>query len=435
MSIVVRMTRVSLMRERSPHGHHRVTYLELFYDLVFVFAITQISHTLLAHFTPLGILETTLLFLAVWWVWMFTSWATNWLDPDRLPVRIVLFGMMMGGLVLSTSIPKAFESRGLAFGIAFACMQIGRTLFMIAAIPEGREALRINFQRILVWLCLSGLFWILGGFAQGHERLALWSIAIAIEYVSPALNFWVPGLGASSVRDWTVEGGHMAERCALFIIIALGESILVTGATFAEAAWTPMTAAAFASAFFCSIAMWWIYFHKGAEAGAENISHASDPGRLARLGYTYLHLPIVAGIIVVAVGDEVTLSHPDAMSDIKATLTLIGGPAAVPDRRHPVQAHHPWLAAAVASRRHRAVAADISGRVLADDASAGRAHLGDSDSRRRMGSDFARREADGSEQGVISRGAQQPRTGRRRRSIVRSLTSPRHLPMRETALA
>ncbi len=326
MSIVVRMTRVSLMRERSPHGHHRVTYLELFYDLVFVFAITQISHTLLAHFTPLGILETTLLFLAVWWVWMFTSWATNWLDPDRLPVRIVLFGMMMGGLVLSTSIPKAFESRGLAFGIAFACMQIGRTLFMIAAIPEGREALRINFQRILVWLCLSGLFWILGGFAQGHERLALWSIAIAIEYVSPALNFWVPGLGASSVRDWTVEGGHMAERCALFIIIALGESILVTGATFAEAAWTPMTAAAFASAFFCSIAMWWIYFHKGAEAGAENISHASDPGRLARLGYTYLHLPIVAGIIVVAVGDEVTLSHPDAMSDIKATLTLIGGP-------------------------------------------------------------------------------------------------------------
>ena len=118
----------------------------------------------------------------------------------------------------------------------------------------------------------------------------------------------------------------MAERCALFIIIALGESILVTGATFAEAAWTPMTAAAFASAFFCSIAMWWIYFHKGAEAGAENISHASDPGRLARLGYTYLHLPIVASIIVVAVGDEVTLSHPDAMSDIKATLTLIGGP-------------------------------------------------------------------------------------------------------------
>jgi len=88
MSISVRITRVSLMRERSPHGHHRVTYLELFYDLVFVFAITQISHTLLAHFTPLGILETTLLFLAVWWVWMFTSWTTNWLDPDRLPVRI-----------------------------------------------------------------------------------------------------------------------------------------------------------------------------------------------------------------------------------------------------------------------------------------------------------------------------------------------------------
>lgn len=326
MSIVVNITRVSLMRERSPQGHHRVTYLELFFDLVFVFAITQISHTLLAHFTPLGIFEVTLLFLAVWWVWIYTSWTTNWLDPDRTPVRVMLFGLMVGGLVLSTSIPKAFESRGLAFGVAFAAMQVGRTLFMIWAIPEDREALRINFVRILVWLCASGLFWVLGGFADGNMRLALWGAALAMEYISPAANFWLPFLGASAVRDWTVEGGHMAERCALFIIIALGESILVTGAAFAEAEWTPLAAAAFASAFLCSLAMWWVYFHKGAEAGSENITHAADPGRLARLGYTYLHLPIVAGIIVVAVGDEVTLSHPDAMSDIKAALTLIGGP-------------------------------------------------------------------------------------------------------------
>src|SRR5215510_5171752 len=100
------------LRVRHGHEHHRVTYVELFFDLVFVFAVTQLSHTMLAHFTPLGVLQTAILFAAVWWVWIFTSWITNWLDPEQTPVRIMLFGMMIAGLLLSTSIPKAFETRG-----------------------------------------------------------------------------------------------------------------------------------------------------------------------------------------------------------------------------------------------------------------------------------------------------------------------------------
>ena len=101
--------RGALFRPIVPHQHSRVTYAELFFDLVFVFAVTQISHTLLAHFTPLGALQVTLLFLAVWWVWVFTSWITNWLNPEKTPVRLLLFAMMLGGLVLSTSIPAAFD--------------------------------------------------------------------------------------------------------------------------------------------------------------------------------------------------------------------------------------------------------------------------------------------------------------------------------------
>lgn len=293
---------------------------------MFVFAVTQISHTLLAHFTPLGVLQTALLFLAMWWVWIFTSWATNWLDPEQTPVRVLLFAMMLGGLVLSTTIPKAFETRGLAFAVAFVAMQVGRTLFMLYAIPPERDALRVNFVRILIWMSTSGAFWIAGGFADGEMRLLLWGIALLIEYVSPAASFWVPGMGASLVSDWTVEGGHMAERCALFIIIALGESILVTGATFSELPWNFQTIAAFGAAFFGTLAMWWIYFHKGAAAAADNITHAADPGRIARLGYTYLHLPIVAGIIVCAVGDELVLAHPAGHSGMKEVLSLVGGP-------------------------------------------------------------------------------------------------------------
>jgi low temperature requirement protein LtrA len=316
-----------LFRERNPHGHHRVTFVELFFDLVFVFAVTQLSHSLLGHFSGLALAHVLLLMAAVWWVWIYTCWITNWLDPERPSVRLMLFVMMLGGLALSTSIPDAFAERGLVFAIAYSGMQVGRTLFMLRAIPRNDVALRRNFQRICLWLVLSALFWLGGGLSSPTPRLLLWSAALLIEYLGPALRFWVPGFGASNVEDWSVEGGHLAERAALFIIIALGESILVTGATFAEADWDLITSLAFSVAFVGSLAMWWIYFDTGAETGTQRISHASDPGRLARLAYTYLHLPLVAGIILSAVGDELLLAHPLAPTDVQALLGVVGGPA------------------------------------------------------------------------------------------------------------
>jgi low temperature requirement protein LtrA len=317
--------RGALFRPLVPNQHSRVTYAELFFDLVFVFAVTQLSHTLLGRFTPLGALQTTLLFLAVWWVWVYTSWITNWLNPELTPVRVLLFLLMLGGLVLSTSIPKAFESRGLWFAVAYAAMQVGRTIFLLASTPP-RTLARMNAVRILVWLSVSAVFWIAGGLAEGNQRLALWAAALGIEYISPAVRFWIPKYGASAVADWVVEGGHMAERCAGFIIIALGESIVVTGATFADLNWTAETVGAFVSAFIGALAMWWIYFHRGAEAGSELISRSSEPGRLARLAYTYLHMPIVGGIILSAVADELVLTHPADHSDLKTVVSAIGGP-------------------------------------------------------------------------------------------------------------
>ncbi len=318
--------RGALFRPIVPNQHSRVTYAELFFDLVFVFAVTQVSHTLLGRFTPLGAVQTTMLFLAVWWVWVYTSWITNWLNPETTPVRVLLFVLMLGGLVLSTSIPKAFETRGLWFATAYAAMQVGKTVFLWVSTPPARTAARLNAVRITAWLAMSAIFWIAGGFAEGHSRLVLWAVALGIEYISPAVRFWIPKYGGSSVADWVVEGGHMAERCAGFIIIALGESIVVTGATFADLAWTLETVSAFASAFIGAIAMWWIYFHKGAEAGSEQISRSSEPGRLARLAYTYLHMPIVAGIILSAVADELVLTHPAEHSDPRTVLSAIGGP-------------------------------------------------------------------------------------------------------------
>ena len=318
--------RGAMFRVIVPNQHSRVTYAELFFDLVFVYAVTQISHMLLGRFTPLGAVQVTLLFLAVWWVWVYTTWVTNWLNPELTPVRILLFLLMLGGLVLSTSIPTAFEGRGLWFAIAYAAMQVGRTLFWLVSTPPERTPVRHNAIRILAWLSVSAIFWVLGGFAEGQSRLWLWVVALTIEYVAPAALFWTPKLGPSSVEAWAVEGGHMAERCAGFIIIALGEAIVVNGATFADLTWTAENVSAFLSAFVGSIAMWWIYFHKGAEAGSELISKSAESGRVARLAYTYLHMPIVGGIILSAVADELVLKHPGGHTDIRTILSAIGGP-------------------------------------------------------------------------------------------------------------
>ncbi|WP_298877365.1 low temperature requirement protein A [uncultured Bradyrhizobium sp.] len=318
--------RGAMFRVIVPNQPSRVTNAELFFDLVFVFAVTQISHTLLSHFTPSGAVEVTLLFLAVWWVWVYTAWVTNWLNPELTPVRILIFLMMLGGLVLSTTISTAFDGRGLWFATAYAAMQVGRTAFWLLATPRHRTAVRHNAIRILVWLCGSAVFWISGGLAHGQERLWFWIVALAIEYISPAVRFWVPKLGFSSVEAWAVEGGHMAERCAGFIIIALGEAVVVNGATFAELNWSADNILAFVACLAGSIAMWWVYFHKGAEAGSEVISKAAESGRLARLAYTYLHMPIVAGIILTAVSDELVLKHPTGHSDVRTIVSTIGGP-------------------------------------------------------------------------------------------------------------
>ena len=315
----------SLLRGRGSLDSGKVGMVELFFDLVFVFAVTQLSHSLLAHLSVLGAVQVALLMVAVWWVWIFTSWITNWLDPEKLPIRLGLFALMIAGLLLSSSIPNAFTERGLMFASAFVFMQVGRTLFAIWAVRGESLSMTRNFQRILAWLMFSGVFWIAGAFLDGQQRLWCWALALLIELVSPSLYFWVPGLGRSSLSDWNVEGNHMAERCALFVIIALGESLLVTGATFAELTLSVTAVIAFLVAVLGSIGMWWVYFDSGAERAHHRIAHSSDPGRQARIAYTYLHVLIVAGVIVSAVADELVLVHPDHATDA-GILVIVGGP-------------------------------------------------------------------------------------------------------------
>src|SRR5918911_1451668 len=255
-----------LLRTRDG-GEQRVTPLELFFDLVYVFAITQLSHLLLDHLTVGGALETLFLLLAVWWAWVYTTWVANWFDPDRLPVRLMLVAVMLASLVMSVTI------------------QVGRTVFVVIALNKslGRShSLSRNFQRIFFWLLASGVLWIIGGLLEGEARYVLWALALAVEYAGPVFGIYTPGLGRSTTEVWTVEGGHAAERCQLFMIIALGESILVTGTTFGEIETSVATLGAFVVAFLSSVALWWIYFARAAEAARQVFASSEDPGRIAR---------------------------------------------------------------------------------------------------------------------------------------------------------
>lgn len=311
----------------SAAGHHRVSYLELFFDLVFVFAITQLSHHLLHALTPLGLIETLVLFVAVWWAWIDTTWVTNWLDPEKKPVRLMLLALMLVGLVLSAALPQAFHERGLIFACAYAAFQIGRSAFTLWAVKRHDPAQGQNFKRILSWHVLIGALWIAGGLSHEGARLAIWGFAVVIETLAPSTGFYVPGLGGTKAADWKVEGGHFSERAALFIIIALGESILLTGATFSDSTWTQSHVAAFLVAFVGTVAMWWIYFDTGSERASSHFSHAAQTGHLARAAYTYVHPLIVCGIIGCAVSDELILAHPEGETHVATAAAILGGPA------------------------------------------------------------------------------------------------------------
>ena len=318
--------RAQLFRTRSEDDRTPVTYIELFFDLVFVFAITQLSHRLQSHLNAYGALETLVLFLPIWWVWIYTSWTTNWLDPERANVRLMLIVMMLGGLALSSAVPDAFGATGLLFAASYIAMQLFRSLYMVWASRGVNEGRKRNFLRISFYFVLSAPLWLGGAFADAGWRMLCWALAIAIEYAGPMLFFRTPVLGRSTGEDWDISGEHMAERCALFIIIALGEAVLVTGATYAGLAHDSPTAIAFVGSFIGSATMWWIYFDIGAKRASTMISAADNAGFIARNAYTYLHMPIVAGIIVTAVGDALMLIQPNGRPDVAYLLTGCGGP-------------------------------------------------------------------------------------------------------------
>lgn len=302
-----------------------VSYSELLFDLIYVFSVTQLSHYLLHNLTWIGLLKETILWFAVWMLWQHTIWVTNWFDPDTRPIRILLFVSMLIGLVMSAAIPYAFTYRGLIFAVCYVLIQAGRTLYIILVL--GRHHLSANFKRIMGWFCISAVFWITGAILEGEWQIILWIIAAVCDYTAPMHGFALPRLGRSdSSKEWTIEGHHLVERCQLFVIIAFGETLLMTGASLSDIEeWTPLVITSAVVSFIGSLAMWWVYFDVSSEAGSRKIQQVKDPGKLGLI-YNAIHIVLVGALIICAVGDELIVAHPDREMETEVVFVLIIGP-------------------------------------------------------------------------------------------------------------
>ena len=235
--------------------------------------------------------------------------------------------------------------------MAYAVQQIGRTMFMLVALRG--HPLEANFQRILAWCVVSSAFAVAGGVAHGNARALLWLGSVGVDLLGGVVGFYTPGLGRSRTSDWTIEGGHFAERCQAFILIALGESIVIIGATLTEKPVAAANVTAFVVAFAGSVALWWLYFDQSAEAAAEMIASSDDPGRLGRSAYHLIHPVMVAGIIVSAAADEKVLSGPGATATRRGRVDDPGRPGPVPGRARRVQAGRMALRVLAPGGRHR----------------------------------------------------------------------------------
>jgi low temperature requirement protein LtrA len=310
---------------RAPGTERVVTPLELFFDLVYVFAIGQLSHHLLLHVDLRTGAETVVLSLAVFYAWYMVAWGANWLDPDPLPVRLALVGLMFASLLMSVAIGDAFDGRAWLFVTGYLLLQVGRAGFLVVAL-RGRPQSE-HFVNDLVWELLSGVLWVAGAITDGDARLALWGVAVAVAYGGAFLQHWLPGRGRRvDVEHTEIAGGHLIERFRLFFIIVLGETVFTMGNAFAGEPFAVERLLALAIGFAGTVALWWCYFQRAERLGVEAAETADDAGAVGLWGTWTLTL-IVLALIAIAVADELAIAHPGDDATAGFTVLAFGGPA------------------------------------------------------------------------------------------------------------
>lgn len=312
----------SCAQHNAPNQKHEVMPLELFFDLAFVFAVSQLSHHLLEHLSWYGTLETLVLLVAVFTVWFTTRWAATAIPVAQSRTQWMVFAVMLLGLFMNAAVVKSFSTSGWVFVVPMLLIQLGRTVWFIVNAPDA--VFRDHFFRNLLWLLATTPLWIVGAIMSAEVRLLWWGVAAIIDLTGRWLTHPIPGRRLHS-ENIGFEGGHMLERCRLFLLIALGETVFTTGTAIADASVEWMTSITGTVALTGTAALWALGFGRADRLTMRQVEDTRDPIRATRLAGNALTIR-VAGLIAVAVANEKVITHPNEHMAVAVALLLFGGP-------------------------------------------------------------------------------------------------------------
>ncbi|MFF5056627.1 low temperature requirement protein A [Micromonospora sp. NPDC000663] len=313
---------------RKPGQPQRPSLLELFFDLVFVFALNRVSHRLVEDLTERRMVrsevgESLLLLLAFMVLWFVTAWVTDIYDPRRPQLQLLVYAAMLGAMMMAVAVPQAFGDRALAFAGAYVAVHIVRGLVIVPWL-RGHEAQR-RAAGVLFWFSISAVPWIAGAIVVDPARGWLWTLAIGIDCVALLLFYPAPWTRPIP-RQWPVLAEYLSERYRQFFIIALGELILTTGSAYSDTSFGQGgAAAAFAVSFVTTILLFRVYLFRAGQLLPDAIRVSGEPARLIREAFL-AHVLMVVGIVAVAVGYEIVIDHPFGDTDTGWILVVLGGP-------------------------------------------------------------------------------------------------------------
>ncbi|MFD6696249.1 low temperature requirement protein A [Micromonospora aurantiaca (nom. illeg.)] len=315
-------------------GPDRATFLELFFDLVYVFALTRISarafedlvleggQTGWSAVTGGG--KTLLLLLALWAVWQGTAWTTSRYDPHHLWLQVIVITALISAMVMGMAIPRAFSHSGLIFATAYVVAQVSRPAILVLVLHK-QQYRRLKL-RMLITFCATGVLWLAGALLPGSARVVLWTTALLLEYLAARFGWPLPGLGRSTVSRWDIHGEHLAERYQQIFLVALGETILLAGLSFTRSSTSPGMVVAFAVALATSVLLWRIYVQRAGQILGEAVTRAAHPATIGRSAAD-THLVMVIGVVATAIGYELVIEHPAGHNELPWMAVVLGGPA------------------------------------------------------------------------------------------------------------
>lgn len=316
------MPAASSLANNGPEQLYEPSLLELFFDLVFVFGVSQLSHHLLTHLSWRGAVETLVMLLAIFAVWFTTSWSATLIRADRSTTRWLMLVVMLLSLFMNASVTRAFSTSGWAFVIPLLLIQLGRAVWTL--VNSTHAVLRGHYYRTLLWLIATTPLWIAGAVVAPETRVLWWAPAIAIDQIGRWTAHPIPGRRLKS-EHVPFDADHMLERCRLFLLIAIGETVVTTGTAIAAAPMTLMTAATGMVALVGTISLWVLSFGRSYRIVLLHLEETRDPIRTSRHAVNALTI-MVAGLIALAVANEKVIAHPRGHASISLSLLLGGGP-------------------------------------------------------------------------------------------------------------